>query len=266
VARQTCMNRAFELEVATALNDRVVRPPVYLSIGTEHIPPIIKYSVTQDFKLFAQHRCHSYFLTMGGSPELLGKELMGRDDGCNGGMGGSASVSLPNMFGHSGLLGDQVPIATGYADASQELTVCVFGDAAAEEDYALASFGYATTKQCPIIYICEDNDLSILTHKKVRRSWDVVEVAKGFGMEAYAVYDYEIFRLNAIISRHTNGPLLINIRCCRHRWHSGAGIDGDPDWDTYNILKESIPEMSDLEQEYTLEMREMWNNLRSLTQ
>ena len=40
------------------------------------------------------------------------------------------------------------------------------GDASAEEDYALGALGWASTKELPILFIVEDNNLSILTEKK----------------------------------------------------------------------------------------------------
>ena len=40
------------------------------------------------------------------------------------------------------------------------------GDASAEEDYVLTSLGWASTKKLPILFIVEDNNLSILTEKK----------------------------------------------------------------------------------------------------
>ena len=71
-------------------------------------------------------------------------------------MGGSASVSnteTANLIGHSGLLGDQVPIAVGCAHASQKPTVVILGDAAAEEDYVLgALWGSAATKNAPVLF------------------------------------------------------------------------------------------------------------------
>ena len=56
------------------------------------------------------------------------------------------------------------------------------GDAAAEEDYVLGGLGWASTKNIPLITVVEDNNLSILTEKKVRRNWEMSDVAKSFKM------------------------------------------------------------------------------------
>ena len=63
------------------------------------------------------------------------------------------------MFGHVGLIGDQVPVSCGYSLINQKETViCFFGDGAAEEDYVLASMGFGVQKKLNIIFICDDND------------------------------------------------------------------------------------------------------------
>jgi acetoin:2,6-dichlorophenolindophenol oxidoreductase subunit alpha len=193
IFKQSDFNRQFELSLIE--NFDKINVPIYLSIGTEHIPPCIKYSLDllgiQKYNIFPQHRCHSYYLTFIGNALGLAAELCGLEQGCNRGMGGSASVSDKEhrFFGHSGLLGDQVPIAVGMAHASQVPTVVILGDAAVEEDYVLGALGFAATKKCPILFICEDNNLSILTEKEVRRSWHIVDVAEGFEITSYNISD-----------------------------------------------------------------------------
>ena len=41
----------------------------------------------------------------------------------------------------------------------------------------------------PILFIVEDNNLSILTEKKTRRHWEMHDVAKGFKMKSYNIDD-----------------------------------------------------------------------------
>ena len=69
-------------------------------------------------------------------------------------------------------MGSQVPIAVGHCYKTQHPTIVYMGDASAEEDYVLGALGWASTKKIPILFIVEDNNLSILTEKKVRRNWE----------------------------------------------------------------------------------------------
>ena len=63
-----------------------------------------------------------------------------------------------------------VPIGVGACFASKQPTIVFVGDSAAEEDYCLSAIGWASTKKLPILFIVEDNNLSILTEKKIRRN------------------------------------------------------------------------------------------------
>jgi len=87
IFRKTCVNRYFELELARVYDTGIIKMPIYLSLGQEHIPATIS-TVTTDFLIFAQHRAHSYYLSFGGDIRELIDELLHRESGCAGGMGG----------------------------------------------------------------------------------------------------------------------------------------------------------------------------------
>lgn len=259
----TCRCRYFELGAAQAIRDKRIKIPTYLSVGQEHIAATLAVAL-EGWPVFAQHRCHSYFLSWGGSPELLAKELLGRGDGCNGGMGGSASISIPGrMFGHSGLLGDQVPIGVGYAFASGKPTLVVCGDAAVEEDYVLGALGFAATHKAPVLIVVEDNGLSILTDKKMRRSWDVVSVAESFGIGADDLPDDPEMIYDAVDSFKDYLPQLLNIYTHRHLWHQGAGKDNEPPYDRLEEMRKQTPPGSLywIEQPIQGKMNKLWGHL-----
>jgi len=213
--------RAFEEETYKRIKNKEVTIPVYLSAGQEFIAASLSHLYRGlSPAIFAQHRCHSTFLSFGGTVEgLVGSLLWGST--------GSASLHCPdiNMFGHDGLMGSQVPIAVGYCYATRKPTIAFMGDAAAEEDYVLSAIGWAATHNLPILFVVEDNNLSILTEVKVRRSWCITEVAKGFGMYAADIEDSpdSICRT----CKELDKPQLINIKTNRLYWHSGAGKDSD---------------------------------------
>lgn len=214
IFKQTCRNRHFELQVANLHRNGLIPLPIYLSVGQEHIPAAIAQTGKQ-WAIFPQHRCHAYYLSFGGDATALFRELLGQPNGCNQGMGGSASISLPGViFGHSGLLGDNLAIAAGYAHASQQSTLVVAGDAAVEEDYALAALGYIATHHLPVLCIVEDNNLSILTKTSTRRSWHIVDVARGFGLNAKEINDDPLIVYDEV--NNIKLPALLNVRTCRH--------------------------------------------------
>ena len=71
-------------------------------------------------------------------------------------MGGSASIQSKqhNIFGHDGMMEFSWPNSTVGAYGNKKFTLCFAGDAAAEEDYFLASIGWASTKKLPTLVHC----------------------------------------------------------------------------------------------------------------
>jgi pyruvate dehydrogenase E1 component alpha subunit len=264
IFRKTCINRYFELEVASVYSTGVMKMPIYLSLGEEHIPAAIS-TVTNDFLIFAQHRAHSYYLSFGGDMRKLIDELLHRKTGCARGMGGSASIHDPaiGMFGHSGLMGDQVPIAVGAALGSGRQVLAVMGDASAEEDYVYGAMGYAATKKLPVLFVCEDNDLSILTRISTRRSWSMVDVARSLGILAVDITDDPWLIASYVGSFLANLPAFINIRTCRHRWHAGIGTDGEPEWNRFELFKNELRNL-ELEEEAEKIERESSNMVKGV--
>lgn len=238
IIRQIHFNHYLEGLVIRMQRLGMIKIPIYLSYGSEHIGAIA-CNILSGVKIFCQHRCHSWYLSSGGDALGLLLELAGSGGGCNGGYGGSASISCANLFGHSGLLGDQIPIAIGYSDATSERVIGVIGDAGVEEDYVLGALGYAGSRRCNTLIIVEDNNLSILTPKSVRRAWDIISVARSFGIPSYDIADdYESIssHIERFKESEVGGPMLLNINICRHLWHAGCGDDGRPLWNRYEEM------------------------------
>lgn len=243
------LNRAFEVSVFDQMKSGNIKFPAYLSAGQEYISSTIsvalKDSGVLERQIFIQHRGHSTYLSFGGSLDKLVLELLGDKRGCANGMGGSASIHSieANIFGHDGLMGSHGPISTGMCYANKTPTLCFTGDAAVEEDYFLAAIGWASTKKLPIIFIVEDNNLSILTEKKVRRNWDMHDVARAFKMKAFDISDDPKEILSCLDSEKGifSEPMLLNINTNRMFWHAGAGIDNPDIFDRHKSFGNNFP-------------------------
>ena len=244
VFKKAALCRNFEEYVFNGIKNRMFDFPIYLSAGQEYIPATIAEIVQRsgiEPNIFIQHRGHSIYLSHEAPIEKLIDELLGRDTGCANGMGGSASIQSKEkkIFGHDGLMGSQVPIAVGHCYSTGEPTIVHMGDASAEEDYVLGALGWASTKKLPILFVVEDNNLSILTEKRVRRNWEMEDVAKAFNMEALTVSDDPLEIQDALKNVFT-GPLLINVNTHRKFWHAGAGIDDENIFDRYEEQKKLL--------------------------
>lgn len=237
--------REFELQAYENRKNNKFKTLIYLSLGQESIYATVSEAIKNP-SIFGQHRAHGIYLSYGGDAEKLVDELIGLQTGTNKGMGGSPPIfdKKIGMFGHIGLIGDQVPVACGFALASKKkTTICFFGDGAAEEDYVIASLGFAAQKKLNILFICDDNDFSVLTPTKDRRSWNLSEVAKSFGIKSLDITDDPMTIYKGIKMLHKKKfPALINIRTCREYWHEGAGKDKRNKyfWSRYDIIKEKL--------------------------
>tara|TARA_Y100000590_G_C15720231_1_gene1013286 strand:- start:1900 stop:2739 length:840 start_codon:yes stop_codon:yes gene_type:complete len=264
VFKNASLCRNFELEVFKNLENKNIKFPVYLSVGQEYIPAsiatIVKNLQTRPL-IFAQHRCHSVYLSFGGNIVKLIDELLGKETGCTYGMGGSASIHSMdiNMYGHDGHMGTQLPIAVGACFSSMKPTVVFIGDSAAEEDYVLSALGWASTKNLPILFIVEDNNLSILTEKKVRRNWNIHDVAKSFKMKAFEIED-DSNQINKYQSFFFKSPLLLNIKTNRIYWHAGAGQDPGEKFDRYSDKLNKIGNKAfQIDKQYKTKIHKLWS-------
>ena len=267
IYRRMYLVRRFELRVIDAHQRGLITTPIYLGIGQESIASTLSCFLPKGTPIFAQHRAHSYFLSFGGDPKHLKSEFVSSSDICTNGSGGSASISSSsiNMFGHSGLMGDQVPIAVGYALTTGLPTLGVVGDASVEEDYVMSSVAYAVKRSIPLLLICEDNNLSILTPKSVRRDWEVSEVARAYGAKSFDIDDDPKNIWDTLSKWDLKEVFVINVRTTRHYWHAGSGQDEPPKVDRLYGLKESLKlqgltnELSQIEDDIDSEVESLWN-------
>ncbi|MBT5809555.1 MAG: hypothetical protein HOI19_04230, partial [Rhodospirillaceae bacterium] len=267
IFRQICVSRAFEVRAKEEFDQGNVKCLIYLSLGQESIPAGVSAAVSAGKPwILGQHRAHATYLCFGGSREPLVDELLGLPSGCCGGMAGSPPIQdyENRILGHIGLIGDQVPVATGVALTNPEdQVICFFGDGAAEEDYVLAALGFAASRNLNILFVCEDNDLSVLTPTSVRRNWKITDVADSFGLETVEIAD-DPWLVAHWANRLKGRPALMNVQTCRDIWHVGTGNDGPPEWDRFQMTKDTMAkiglrhESQAIEEEATAEIEELW--------
>ncbi|KKQ78249.1 MAG: hypothetical protein US99_C0028G0003 [Candidatus Daviesbacteria bacterium GW2011_GWF2_38_6] len=268
IFRRMCLVRYFESGIIRAVKEGTFAYPLYLSSGQEAIAAAMSL-VIPEFMIFAQHRCHATYLSFGGDPVKLREELFGLPGGTSGGRAGSNCIQCHEnniaMYGHHGLIGENVPLAVGAALGCGKPTVCFFGDGAAEEDYVFAAMGFAVSHKLPVLFVCEDNNLSILTTVDTRRSWSMTNVATALGMPGIDITDdpWTVFRRTQELKN--NLPAFLNIYTCRANWHVGTGTDGPPEWDRYSMVKQELgkigleEQVQEIEKETQIQMEKLWD-------
>ncbi len=265
IFEKAALCRHFEMNTFQYSKNKKIKIPVYLSAGQEFISATLATLILNKKKvkplIFAQHRCHSTYLSFGGNIKNLINELLGNyKSSYTKGKGGSASIYSKkiNMYGHDGHMGTQVPIGIGACFVSKKPTIVFMGDASAEEDYVLGALGWASLKKLPILFIVEDNNLSILTEKKVRRNWNMHDVARSFKMRGYDLKDdpVEISKYQKYFFKE---PMLLNINTNRLFWHAGAGTDSDKIFDRYSYEKKFLGSQGKkIDKKYEKKINELW--------
>lgn len=270
VFKDMCRLRTFEkvlIEVINKQGSNIISR-VHLSTGQETVGIALAHIFPKE-AYFITHRCTELFISLETPLELIRDEILCLDTGCAKGKAGSLFSYIDGdikVHNHTGFIGEQIPIATGYALGSNNKTICITGDGGAEEDYALQAYGFAATHKLPILFICNDNDLSIESEVKARRIWKLTDLATSFGMKAIDTTD-DPFTLMKIFSELDKDlPAFVNIRVNREYCHSGIERTRLPKWNRYSIVKKQIiklgyiDEIKKIENEAVQEMRNLWSN------
>lgn len=268
VFKDMCRLREFEktlIEVIEKQGTKVVSR-IHLSKGQETVGIALAHVFTKE-TYFVTHRCTELFVALGIPLELIRDEILCLDTGCSKGKAGSLFSYIDKnirVHSHTGFIGEQIPIAVGYALGCNEKTICITGDGGAEEDYALQAYGFAVTHKLPIIFICNDNDLSIESEIKARRTWSLTNLASSFGMKSIDTTD-DPFTLMKIFRELDNDlPAFINVRVNREYCHSGIEKTREAKWDRFLIVKRQIIELgyknevNEIEKNAVNEMKKLW--------
>jgi pyruvate dehydrogenase E1 component alpha subunit len=165
-------------------------------------------------------------------------ELFGRETGYNRGKGGS--MHLANMelgiLGANGIVGAGTALATGAAlsaklRATEQVSVCLFGDGAANEGTFHESLNLAAVWSLPVIFLCENNRWGELTRmEKVTALGAIVQRADAYGIPGVTVDGNDVFPVHSAMTaavdraRSGGGPTLIEAMTFRMREHS-EGLD-----------------------------------------
>ena len=266
--------RYFEQECHAAIEDGRVKTFTYLSAGQESIAAAVAESFKDErVNVFCQHRSHASYIAFGGDVKKLRDELLGLPSGTTGGMGGDPMHHFKNdkvwMVGHSGLVADQVPIGVGMALDTGQPSIILGGDATPEEDCFWPAFGFAVTRKLPVLFVIEDNGLSVLTKVEERRSWraDLVAKAHGLWNNAIRLPDNPI-QIWTWLQNQCELPAYLEVDTNRMYRHVGAGIDNAIPQDRMKEMKERLLNQTEeirretwgIEAAAVREMRDLWNN------
>ena len=182
----------------------------------------------------ATYRGHGAALALGVDQTALLAEFLGRENGTNGGRGGSMNViSLEDgLIGCFGIVGGSIAAATGASLASQlrkdgTVAVAFFGDGATNQAYFHECLNFAGVRALPIVYVCENNlygEWTSMFH--VTAGHDIAARAAAYGMPALEIDGNDVLAVREAAgealerARSGQGPTLLECKTYRHKGHS----------------------------------------------
>lgn len=168
--RQMVLIRRFEERAARSYTQAEIGGYCHLNLGEEATVAGLMSAMESTDYLFTNYREHGYALGRGIAPGRIMAELYGRSGGVSKGWGGSMHLFdlEARLLGGYGIVGGQVPLATGAALAidyrgGPEAVVCVMGDGTTNIGAFHESLNIAALWGLPIVYVVVNNGLGMGT-------------------------------------------------------------------------------------------------------
>jgi TPP-dependent pyruvate/acetoin dehydrogenase alpha subunit len=251
--------RAVQEEIARLYPEEEMRCPVHLSIGQEAIAVGTCANLSRDDFVLSNHRSHAHYLAKGGNLKKMLAEIYGRQTGCCNGKSGSMHL-IDNSQGFLGgvpIVGSSIPIATGVAFGTKlrkmgNITTIFFGDGTVEEGSLHESLNFASLKQLPIIFVCENNFFSVYSPLSVRqpKNREIYSLAEGHGITSFqgdgnnVLEVFQLMKKAIEIIKNGQGPVFLEFTTYRWREHCGPYYDNNLGYRTeeeFNAWKLKCP-------------------------
>jgi pyruvate dehydrogenase E1 component alpha subunit len=227
--------RRFEEKSAQMYGLQKIGGFCHLYIGQEAsgVGSIAAIDLAKDYVITA-YRDHGHALACGINPKTVMAELFGKATGCSKGKGGSMHLFdvQRHMLGGNGIVGAQIPIATGVAlkisvKGENGVVLCFFGDGAIHQGSFHESLNMAKIWDLPIVYICENNQYGMGTDfKRVSSVQDFSIMGASYGIKGKRINGMDVIEVYEEVGKavdHTRKnkvPNFLEIKTYRYKGHS----------------------------------------------
>jgi len=185
-------------------------------------------------RLLTGYRDHGHALALGLDPKGLMAELYGKATGVSKGKGGSMHMFdyAKGMWGGNGIVGGQIPLATGSAFAQKHqkdggATICFFGDGAIHQGAFHEAMNLAAIWKLPVVFVCENNQYGMGT--SVDRASSVKDLyikGQSYGIPSKMVDGMDVIAVMEEVkaamdtARKDFQPSFLEIKTYRYKGHS----------------------------------------------
>jgi pyruvate dehydrogenase E1 component alpha subunit len=206
---------------------------LHLYAGEEAIAVGVCALLTERDHITSTHRGHGHCIAKGLEIGAMMAELYGKASGICKGKGGSMHIADVDkgMLGANGIVGAGGPLACGAGltakvKGTDQVSVCFFGDGAAEQGTMHESMNLASIWKLPVIFVCENNGYAQTTPLRYHcAANNIVDRAKAYcmpglevdGTDVFAVYDAAAGAIAR--ARRGDGPTLLECKASRYYGH-----------------------------------------------
>jgi pyruvate dehydrogenase E1 component alpha subunit len=215
----------------------VIAGAVHLYIGQEAVAVGICAALERDDYLTSNHRGHGHAIAKGAALGPMMAELMGRKTGYSKGCGGSMHIFSKELglLGGNGIVGAQIPLATGAAFSAKfrgtrQVAVAFLGEGASNQGTFHEALNISALWDLPVIFVCENNLYAASTPAAIALATpDVADRGAGYGIPAKIVDGQDVLAVYAAAAtaveraRAGAGPTLLECKTYRFTSHAGAG-------------------------------------------
>lgn len=225
--------RHFENKVRECFAKGEIPGFVHLYAGEEAVAVPICEQLTDSDQITSTHRGHGHCVAKGCELNGMMAEIYGRATGLCKGKGGSMHIAdvSKGMLGANGMVGGGLPLAVGAALRNRtlktgDITVCFFGDGAANEGTFHESLNLASIWKLPVVFVCENNGFGEATPQRyASASPTIAERASAYNMPGAQVDGKSVVDVYTTVgeaierARNGEGPSLIECRTYRMYGH-----------------------------------------------
>ena len=226
--------REFEDQIIPIFAAGLARGSTHLCQGQEALAVGLASVLRDTDVVAATYRGHGIALALGLTPESVLGEIMGKANGCCGGVGGTMHLCDMSVgfLPTSAIVGAGIPIATGAALAFQtqgidSVGVAVFGDGATNIGAFHEGLNLASIWKLPVIFICDNNVYG--EYSRIHTTTPIEDLhmrAESYTMPHFALDGMDVSAVQAGITeaveraRTGGGPTLIEAKTYRFSGHS----------------------------------------------
>lgn len=232
--REMLRIRRFEAQCVALYQAQKIRGFLHLYDGEEAVAVGVMAALQPGDAVVATYREHGHALAHGVPMNTLMAEMLGKQEGCCGGRGGSMHLfdRERRFFGGNAIVGGGLPLAAGIAMADQRLragavTVCFFGEGAVGEGAFHETLNMAQLWKLPVLFVCENNlyamGVPLADSEAETQVW---RKAAAYRLPAEQVDGMDPIQMEAAARRALEhlrsgaGPYFLEARTYRFRAHS----------------------------------------------